>query len=64
VAVVPSPAASPTSAATVYVVKKGDTLWAIANKFDVSLAALREANPQVTDPTKLRVGTELSIPSQ
>ena len=58
-----SPTPSPSPSETIYVVKKGDTLWAIAKKFNVTLAALQEANPEITDPTKLRVGTQLRIPS-
>jgi 2',3'-cyclic-nucleotide 2'-phosphodiesterase/3'-nucleotidase len=54
--------AEPTAAAgTRYKVKKGDTMWAIAQKYGISLASLREANPDV-DPTKMRVGTVLVIP--
>jgi LysM repeat protein len=59
--VAPSP--SPSSALTVYVVRKGDTLIAIAKKQHVTLAALRAANPQVTDPTKLHPGDKLQIPA-
>ena len=59
--VAPSP--SPSSAATIYVVRKGDTLIAIAKKQHVTLAALRAANPQVTDPRKLHPGDKLTIPA-
>lgn len=48
-----------------YVVKSGDTLGSIARKFygdarnsDVIL----RANPQLTDPNRLRIGTSLVIP--
>jgi len=57
-----TPTPAPTNAST-YVVRKGDTLWSIAKAFGISLDALRTANPQVTDPTKMRVGTALTIPS-
>lgn len=53
---------SPQPDVTTYTVVKGDTLWGIARKFGVTLEALREANPQVADPTKMRVGTVLTIP--
>lgn len=56
------PSAEPTAAAgTRYKVKKGDTMWAIAQEYGISLKALREANPDV-DPTTMRVGTVLVIP--
>jgi len=47
---------------TTYVVKKGDTLYAIAKKNGTTLKALMDANPEVTDPKKLRVGQKLKIP--
>jgi LysM repeat protein len=60
----PSPEATPTpAAASRYTVKSGDTMWAIAQKFGVSLAALKAANPKV-DPVKMRVGTVLVIPKK
>jgi LysM repeat protein len=56
--------AEPTAAAgTRYKVKKGDTMWAIAQEYGISLKALREANPDV-DPTTMRVGTVLVIPEE
>ena len=57
-------AAEPTATAvagTRYKVKKGDTMWAIAQKYGISLQALRAANPDV-EPTTMRVGTILIIP--
>ncbi len=50
-------------AGTIYVVRKGDTLYAIARKHHITLKALRAANPAVTDPTKIRVGQKLVIPA-
>jgi LysM repeat protein len=47
---------------TTYVVKKGDTLFGIAKKNGITLKALMDANPEVTDPKKLRVGQKLKIP--
>ena len=48
-----------------YVVKSGDTLGKIAQKFygDARRAdVLVRANPQLTDPNRLRVGAKLVIP--
>lgn len=47
---------------TSYTVKKGDTLYQIAKDNGITLKALLEANPEVTDPKKLRVGQKLKIP--
>lgn len=45
----------------VYTVKAGDTLYALAQRFNISDAALERANPD-TDPQKLRIGQKLTIP--
>ncbi|MBR5219220.1 MAG: peptidoglycan-binding protein [Clostridia bacterium] len=45
----------------VYTVKAGDTLYALAQRFNISDAALKTANPD-TDPQKLRIGQKLTIP--
>lgn len=44
------------------VVQPGDNLFRIAQRCGVTVDALRSANPQVTDPTRLFVGTVLTIP--
>ena len=56
------PAATPVSGER-YTVKKGDTMWAIAQDHGISLAALKAANPDV-DPKAMRIGTVLVIPEQ
>jgi 2',3'-cyclic-nucleotide 2'-phosphodiesterase/3'-nucleotidase len=50
-------------AGTRYVVKKGDTMWAIALDHGISLADLQAANLDV-DPRAMRVGAVLIIPGQ
>ena len=47
--------------ATDYVVKSGDTYVTIAKSKNVSVTALKEANPGV-EPTKLQIGKKLHIP--
>ncbi len=62
----PSPGGSPA-----YTVKAGDNLWKILTRqYGVersqvrpAIAALRAANPSLTDPDRLYVGQRLSIPS-
>ena len=46
-----------------YTVQKGDTLYSIARKFDVSLDTLFEVN-KISDPTRVPVGTLLKIPGK
>ena len=47
---------------TVYTVVSGDTMWAIAKKYGVTLSALIDANPQVKNPNLIYVGDKLTIP--
>jgi membrane-bound lytic murein transglycosylase D len=54
----------PGSTTTVsYKVRRGDTLGAIADRFNVSLSVLRKANPRVK-PTRLMVGQTIVIPGR
>lgn len=46
-----------------YVVQPGDTLSGIAVFCETSAAAILEANPGITDPTRLFVGLRLNIPA-
>ncbi len=46
-----------------YVVRANDTLWDIATRFDITVAQLTAANPDVT-PDALRPGQTLTIPSK
>ena len=45
-----------------YSLKKNDTIYGIAKKYDISAAILSEYN-EITDPTKLREGTIIRIPN-
>jgi len=45
-----------------YIVKPGDTLSKIATRSGVTLAQLLQANPQVTDPNKIKVGDVINLP--
>ncbi|BCV21414.1 SafA/ExsA family spore coat assembly protein [Moorella sp. Hama-1] len=46
-----------------YTVQPGDTMYTIAQKFNVSLAALMAANPQVKDPSLIYPGQVICIPN-
>jgi len=46
----------------IYIVQSGDSLWGIANQFELDLDTLRWSNPELErDPDTLAVGTELAI---
>ncbi len=45
-----------------YTVQPGDTLFRIAQRFGVTLAALLRANPQIADPNRIFPGQVINIP--
>lgn len=45
-----------------YTVQSGDTMFAIAGKYNISLQTLIEANPQISDPDLIYPGERLCIP--
>jgi murein DD-endopeptidase MepM/ murein hydrolase activator NlpD len=60
--VVPAAAQEPTSEAPVYVVRPGDTLSAIAQRFDTTVDAIVNAN-DIVNPSLINVGQKLIIPT-
>lgn len=55
--------ASPTAEVIRYTVQAGDSLVRIAERFGITVEALRQANPGVINPNYIQVGTVLVIPS-
>ncbi|GLX69515.1 LysM peptidoglycan-binding domain-containing protein [Paenibacillus glycanilyticus] len=47
----------------IHVVKKGDTLYFIAQKHNVSIDDILKLNPSITNPDMLDVGMKLKVPS-
>lgn len=45
-----------------YIVRRGDTLSAIAQRYNVSIQELLRANPQITDPNLIYAGQVICIP--
>ena len=45
-----------------YVVKAGDTLSKIATRNGITLAQLRQLNPLITNPNKIKVGDKINLP--
>ncbi|MBY9079368.1 LysM peptidoglycan-binding domain-containing protein [Paenibacillus sp. HN-1] len=46
----------------IHIVKQGDTLYELAQKYGVPLEKLIEANPQLTNPDVLNIGDKVKIP--
>lgn len=46
-----------------YIVKPNDTLYLIAKQFDVPLAQLIKANPQIKNPNRIDIGQTIIIPT-
>ena len=58
-----APAASRGASGTrLHAVADGDNFWSVARRYNVSVAALTQANPGV-EPTKLHIGQPLVIPA-
>lgn len=61
----PAPTPTPTVTPTpvIYTIQAGESLLAIANRFNVSLSGLQEANG-ILDPRTLQIGQQLIIPRE
>lgn len=46
----------------IHIVKKGDTLYQIAQKHHVTLEQLMALNPQIEDPDKIEIGRKVKVP--
>lgn len=49
-------------AMSVYIVRKGDTLWGIAKRYGVALTTLIASNPQIKNPNLIYPGDRVNIP--
>ena len=47
--------------AAYHTVAKGDTLWALAGRYGISLTELVALNPQIKNPNLIRVGEEVRV---
>jgi uncharacterized YkwD family protein len=52
----------PSSKFVTYTVQWGDTFWAIAARYQISIAELKKANPQIADIYWIYVGQTIMIP--
>ncbi|MBX3032014.1 MAG: LysM peptidoglycan-binding domain-containing protein [Chloroflexi bacterium] len=56
----PTPTPVPTT--TTYVVRSGDNLNSIAQRYGLTVGQLLAANPEISDPNRIRVGQVIVIP--
>ncbi|SDT30435.1 LysM repeat-containing protein [Paenibacillaceae bacterium GAS479] len=47
----------------IHIVKKGDTLYLIGQKYGVTVEELQKLNPTLTNPHNLLIGTKVKVPS-
>ncbi len=59
--IAPTPTPAPTP--VVYIIKPGDTLSKIATAHGTTVDAILAANPTITDPNKIIVGNQITIPA-
>lgn len=61
----PEPTLTPTNTPTpvIHAIQPGESLLSVANQYDISVAALQEANG-ILDPRSLQIGQDLIIPSE
>lgn len=60
----PAPAPSaPASIASSHTVVRGDTLWGLSRKYNVSVDAIRAANGMAPTDNNIRLGQTVAIPS-
>lgn len=59
----PSPTPEPTPELVTYMIKSGDTLIAISQKFKISVDAILGANPEIKDPGNIQAGQRIIIPT-
>jgi peptidoglycan endopeptidase LytF len=52
----------PCPGGSIYVVRAGDTMVGIANRFGLTLRQLLAANPQISDPDVITIGQRICIP--
>ena len=50
------------AASKTYTVVSGDTLWKIAQKFEIGVNELIKANPQIKNPEYINAGDKITIP--
>jgi LysM repeat protein len=60
----PTATATATAPGNVYIVQAGDTMARIAQRHNVTLRDLLNANPQIQNPERIAVGDRITIPGR
>ncbi|MGA9174247.1 MAG: LysM domain-containing protein [Thermoactinomyces sp.] len=47
----------------IHIVRPGDTLWVLAQKYNTPIERLREANPELTEGSELEPGMKIRVPT-
>lgn len=47
---------------TIYKIQKGDTLWGVARKMNITLSSLLDSNPNLSKNSRLKIGQEIMVP--
>lgn len=50
------------NAVTTYTVQPGDSIWKISQKYEIGVAELLKANPQIANPSLIYAGQKITIP--
>ena len=54
---------APAVTSATYTVRDGDSLWDIASSLGTTVEQLLSANPQISDPSLIRIGDVLNVPA-
>ena len=59
----PTAPTAPPAVASTHIVAKGDTLWGLSRKYNVTVDAIRAANGMAADDNNVRLGQTINIPA-
>ncbi|MBK1826991.1 LysM peptidoglycan-binding domain-containing protein [Haloferula rosea] len=59
----PTAPTPPPAVASTHTVAKGDTLWGLSRKYNVTVDAIRAANGMAADDNNVRLGQTINIPA-
>jgi len=48
----------------IYIVRPGDTIYRIAVRYNMKVQKLVDSNPQISDPSVIKIGQRICIPDK